>query len=173
MTSLLIAGAFVWLTLLTFALIGHNYRLTLLRAALSDAQLGSNEFEPGEQSPFVGLPGLPQPDSAVLIVSETCSSCVLAIQELERIAKGKKRPISGEFVVLTPDEGDERVHEPLRRLKDDELYRSLYPGATPAIFLVNEVGLPQFLGTVVQPRDVSVLLRKASRRTSRRRTAPT
>jgi hypothetical protein len=161
MIVLVFSLIFVWLVLLTFAMIGHNARVSLLQA--ENARLVQIRQRTGEAStkPDPAERSLLRPNSAVLMVSETCAGCDAAIQALSSMAGGRDGRRINELVVLTPDARDERVRNPLRLLKNDELYRSMYPGMTPALFLIDGDCTPRFLGVVSHPRKVRSMLRSA------------
>ncbi len=133
----------LWLLLITFALIGHNTRQAILQQQVR--ALRTTSITPQRQSGFVEATENEkrsdlEPGSAVLLVSETCLGCNQAIESARQYVLGGSPGSFSPLYVLTPNPGDGRIVRPLVRLHDDELYRSIYPGAAPALFVVGEGG---------------------------------
>lgn len=160
MNTLLICIVFVWLLLLTFALIGHNLRQTLVKAELRRLS-DFSDFLPTRPSDQTRQPRLLEARSFVLLVNETCLSCDEAINDLTAIAADPAFGHENHFVVLTPSENDRRIQSPLSCLKEDDVYRSLYPGTAPALFYVDEARKTRLLGAVRDNAQLRSLVKSA------------
>jgi hypothetical protein len=95
------------------------------------------------------------------MVDENCIGCDIAISGLAAFAVSASDSVMGDAVVLSPRQADSRVSAPLQLTTDDELYRALYPGKLPALFLVDATGSPTLLGTVGHLGQVEDLLESA------------
>jgi hypothetical protein len=145
--AFLIFVAIVWNVLLLAAVIGLNVRLTVLKG-----ELASLMGVPARQQAPSQLPR----SSVVLIVSETCGGCMEAIEALHQaaISSSLLSGIFNSFVVLTPDPDDARVKSPLVRLTDEAAYRSVYPGATPALAITDPDGNVISLQVLERPSNL-------------------
>ena len=131
-----------WLCVLSIAVVGVNSRLLLLRRERESplARLIAGE------SPSVA-PSSGTPREFILLVTTTCASCDQAIEQFTRLAE-RHRETQASFVVLTASTDDKRVAPPLILRRDDELYRSIYRGAAPYLFMrstsdvVSALGVP-------------------------------
>ncbi len=123
MTLLLV----VWLVLLTLAVAGVNSRLTIVRhdqqAMRTQAEAIPAPLNDGEKATAV-----------LLLVSDSCGACDVAIAEMHSFVSASTHD-GIEFVVLTNLEVDRRVMSPLVARRNDELYRRIYRGASPYVYV--------------------------------------
>lgn len=171
MTGLGFAVAFAWLALLTLAAVGLNIRLTLTRQRVDDLR----GAPVSSSAPAANAPR----NAAVLVVSETCLGCESAIDALEGVAAtalGDARGDDGaatpgpldlgveRYVVLSPDPRDRRMagRSHLDLLADDDLYRRLHPGTTPALVVTDSTGAAVLARPTVTTAELLAGLHDAS-----------